>query len=400
MDIKNIFYETAVSSFVEVGTFVAIPLLILGYINFKTEGRLIDKMEKNKKIQVLLGAFLGMTPGCGGAIMVMPLYHLGKVTFGTIVATLIATMGDAAFLLLVKSPKIFAAVSIISFIVAVVTGYIIDYFGIGKNILKKPKTKYELEKEHKMFREEPTEFQLNAENKVYTFKHLGHEEGDAVDIALHHGKSMGGIFHKFRHTLGYKVFWTLIIFSFPMAVLNLLQKDLDTIFFIKDLSVLGFIGTVFSVIYTIISKKIISDENHAEVESKMNSFKETLIHNAEETAFVIMWVFIALFSYEVLVGSLGGEVIIANFMSRPGFIVVLTAVLIGIIPGCGPQIILTTLFINGVIPFSALMANAICNDGDALFPLLAIDRKSAIITTFYNVIPALIVGSILYILGL
>lgn len=399
MDIKNIFYETAVSSFVEVGTFVAIPLLILGYINFKTEGKLIDKMEKNKKIQVLLGAFLGMTPGCGGAIMVMPLYHLGKVTFGTIVATLIATMGDAAFLLLVKSPKVFVVVSIISFIVAIVTGYIIDYFEIGKNILKKPKTKYELEKNHEIFRKEPTEFELNAENTIYTFKHLGHEEGDAVDIALHHGKSMIGTFHKFRHTLGYKIFWTLIIFSFPLSILNLLQKDVNSIFFIKDLSILAFIGTIFSVIYTIISKKIIADENHAEVESKMHSFKETLIHNAEETAFVIMWVFIALFSYEVFVASLGGEAVIANFMSQPGFIVILVAVLIGIIPGCGPQIILTTLFINGVIPFSALMANAICNDGDALFPLLAIDRKSAFVTTFYNIIPALIVGSTLYIFG-
>lgn len=399
MDIKNIFYETAVDSFIDVGTFVAIPLLILGYINYKTEGKLIDKMEKSKKIQVLLGAFLGMIPGCGGAIMVMPLYHLGKVTFGTIVATLIATMGDAAFLLLVKSPKTFVVISIISFIVAIVTGYTIDYFGVGKNILKKPKTKYELEKEHEMFREEPTEFELNAENVTYTFKHLGHEEGDAIDIALHHGKNMVGIFHKFRHTMGYKIFWTLIILAFPLGVLNLLQKDLSTFFFIEDLSILGFIGTLFSIAYTIISKKFIADENHSEVESKINSFKETLIHNAEETAFVIMWVFTALFSYEIFIAFLGGEVVIENFMRQPGFIVVLVAVLIGIIPGCGPQIILTTLFINGIIPFSALMANAICNDGDALFPLLAIDRKSAFMTTFYNIIPALIVGSILYILG-
>ena len=77
----------------------------------------------------------------------------------------------------------------------------------------------------------------------------------------------------------------------------------------------------------------------------------------------------------------------------------LIAVLIGFLPGCGPQIIVTTLYIQGVIPFSALAANAISNDGDALFPAIAMTPKAAIIATIYTAIPALMVGYGLYFLS-
>jgi hypothetical protein len=42
------------------------------------------------------------------------------------------------------------------------------------------------------------------------------------------------------------------------------------------------------------------------------------------------------------------------------------------------------------------VANAISQDGDALFPLMAIDMKAAIIATIYTTIPALVVGILIY----
>jgi hypothetical protein len=77
---------------------------------------------------------------------------------------------------------------------------------------------------------------------------------------------------------------------------------------------------------------------------------------------------------------------------------VLIGVLIGVIPGCGPQIIFVTLFTRGLVPFSAVLANAISQDGDALFPLIAIDRRSAFWVTVVNTIPALIVGFLAYLI--
>ena len=64
-----------------------------------------------------------------------------------------------------------------------------------------------------------------------------------------------------------------------------------------------------------------------------------------------------------------------------------------------PSMLVTTLYINGIIPFSSLLGNAISNDGDALFPAIAISPKAAITATFLSTIPALIVSYSFYFLA-
>ena len=56
-----------------------------------------------------------------------------------------------------------------------------------------------------------------------------------------------------------------------------------------------------------------------------------------------------------------------------GFLLPLIAVLVGVIPGCGPQVLVVTLYVKGVGSFSALIGNAISNDGDALFPAIGLN---------------------------
>ena len=70
----------------------------------------------------------------------------------------------------------------------------------------------------------------------------------------------------------------------------------------------------------------------------------------------------------------------------------LIAVLVGFIPGCGPQIIVTSIYLMGIIPLSAQIGNALSNDGDALFPVLAIAPKVGLIATLYSAVPALVIS--------
>ena len=70
----------------------------------------------------------------------------------------------------------------------------------------------------------------------------------------------------------------------------------------------------------------------------------------------------------------------------------LMAVLVGFIPGCGPQVLVTTMYLSGIVPLSALIGNAISNDGDALFPAIAIAPRVAIIATLYSAVPALLIS--------
>jgi len=50
------------------------------------------------------------------------------------------------------------------------------------------------------------------------------------------------------------------------------------------------------------------------------------------------------------------------------------------------------MYLNGFIPFSAEIGNAISNDGDALFPAIALAPRAAIFATLYSGIPALLVA--------
>ena len=68
----------------------------------------------------------------------------------------------------------------------------------------------------------------------------------------------------------------------------------------------------------------------------------------------------------------------------------LVAILFGFLPGCGPQVVVATFYLNGFIPLSAEIGNAISNDGDALFPAIALAPKAAIISTLYSAIPAIL----------
>jgi hypothetical protein len=52
--------------------------------------------------------------------------------------------------------------------------------------------------------------------------------------------------------------------------------------------------------------------------------------------------------------------------------------------------------LGGHIPIAAQIGNSISNDGDALFPALAIAPKAAILATLYSAIPAVIVAYVWY----
>ena len=75
--------------------------------------------------------------------------------------------------------------------------------------------------------------------------------------------------------------------------------------------------------------------------------------------------------------------------------VLLVAVLVGLIPESGPHLIFVTLFANGSIPFSILMASSIVQDGHGTIPLLASSKKGFIYLKLINGIVGLIFGLII-----
>jgi hypothetical protein len=110
----------------------------------------------------------------------------------------------------------------------------------------------------------------------------------------------------------------------------------------------------------------------------------------EETAFISVWVIGAYLAYDYVIAFTGVD--LAGMFATVGPLLPLMGIVIGLIPGCGPQVLVATLYINGLIPFAALIGNAISNDGDALFPAIALDPTAAFWATLYSTIPATIVA--------
>ena len=130
-ELVHIFAASVRDAYIQVSAFVAVTVLLFSYVQYRSEGALIARLESNRAIQPLAGALLGLTPGCGGAIVMMPLYVRGTVSFGTVVSTLVATAGDSAFVILTQAPLAAATSYGIAFASAVGFGYAIDAYGLG-----------------------------------------------------------------------------------------------------------------------------------------------------------------------------------------------------------------------------------------------------------------------------
>jgi len=408
-DILDLFISSAEGAFLQVTVFVGAVLIIFGYINYKKQGRLIQGIVRHRKWQPLMGAFLGLTPGCGGAILVMPLYLKGSVSFGTVVAALIATAGDSAFVMISTLPLHYLLISFLSFVAAVITGYAVDFFRKDGKGAAAPDAyapgsfeKHRDQVDHRILDRALSDA---TDARASQLVHIGHDEGDEIDRVLHHEikghQDPDTLGHQITHK-GYWIYWLVILAGLVLGVLLLCQIDFEGLGVSTSVTVIGAAGTFLSIILMIMGKKFLSDDTHEESELKLMSLKETFIHNAQETAFVGTWVFVAYLLYEILIYSIGGgdyaqgEDLAMEIMTAAGLFAVIVGALVGIIPGCGPQIIFVALFIKGWLPFAALLSNAISQDGDALFPLLAMDRKSAFKATLITTIPALVIGVIFY----
>ena len=389
-DVLDIVVTSMRDAFLAVTVFVAVMVLLFSWLQYATSGRFVEYIQSHKKLQPVIGALMGLTPGCGGAIIMMPMYARGYVTYGTVVATLIATLGDSAFVLIgaaVADSSFIApmiAVHVISFIVGVSWGYFVDMTGTTPS---KPLGKFGPKVGDDLIPESDEDTSL--------LEDLPREVPE-------------GIGYKILHQ-GYLFWWGVTTIGFIFAILLLVWSGQDPEYELKlaynPLTIDGFItwvgllGTTLSVVLYVAQKNWFADDTEATIGDKLHSMRETMVHAASETAFVTFWVMIAYLAFEFTMLFSG---VTEQDMARhgDGLIAVVVAAIIGLIPGCGPQIIAITAYTKDLISFPALTANAISQDGDALFPLLVRHRAASLWATIHTTIPALLVGVVLLVFGI
>ena len=336
---REIAIQSVSDAFISVTSFVAATVFVFAYLH-KKDFDIQSFIKKHEQFDVFIATFLGAIPGCGGAIMIMTLYVRNAVSFSAVIATLVATMGDAAFLLIAAKPFVAMIVISLTFTIAIVTGYIVKMF------------------ENKI----APQFDRKA---IYV-------EEDAPNLAPN-------IFYKF---------W--IFFLIPgivLGIINAFGKDINLIFSNINLGLtIGFLGGLLSLGIWLFNPS--SDIQIAECRHK--NFRSV----ADLTCFVTAWVIVAFVCYEMIDFATGGKMF--DNLIYLGPFLPLAAILVGFIPGCGPQIMITSMYIAGHIPLAAQIGNSISNDGDALFPAIAISPKAAILATLYSAIPAVLVAYVWY----
>jgi len=85
---------------VKITLLVFVFMLVVELLELRVGGFLKRHITGNRWLQYLLGAVLGLVPGCNDAFIMVTFYMSGIVTFGALVSVMVATFGDEAFVLI------------------------------------------------------------------------------------------------------------------------------------------------------------------------------------------------------------------------------------------------------------------------------------------------------------
>ena len=325
-----------VEAYIQVSVFVGFTLFVFIGLDSLTKFDVKHFLLKTQKFHVGISAFLGAIPGCGGAIIVVTQYIQGRISFGSLVAVLTATMGDAAFLILAVEPSTGLLIFVLGIIVGSISGYIIDFIhGIN-------------------FMQTDTNLKVEFEKVGKTF------------------------------VSNFNYFWLfLFIPGFVMGILVAFQIEFNSSVYNSFLLLIASAGAILSIFMW--SLNPLSD-----FQCSTDKTRGFLSRVVDTTNFVTTWVISGFLVFEIFMYFTSLDLKIFFDLWLP--FVPLVAILFGFLPGCGLQVVVATFYLNGYIPLSAELGNAISNDGDALFPAIAMAPKAAILATLYSAIPALVVA--------
>ena len=105
---------------------VVIMMMMIESLNIESKGLVFKGLRKTKFGQVVVAALLGSVPGCMGGFATVSLYTHRMFSFGALVAMMIASSGDEAFVMLAMIPEQALILFAVLFVVAVAAGYIVD----------------------------------------------------------------------------------------------------------------------------------------------------------------------------------------------------------------------------------------------------------------------------------
>ncbi|WP_456438825.1 putative manganese transporter [Caldithrix abyssi] len=325
--------------------FVFIMMLLIEYINVQTHGQWQQAFLKNRFKQYLLAAFLGVVPGCLGAFSVVSLYSHRVLSFGALVAAMIATSGDAAYVMLSLFPLKTLLLNVILFAIALLAGYLVDVLYKKQDaLLVAVKHNYEIH-------EKEICHCFTSSNVLPQLKNMSFPRALLITFSL------------------------LFLFALLAEVIGPQSWN-----WVK---VTLLISALFSLFVVLTVPDHFLEEHLWE-----HVLKKHLLN-------IFLWTFGALLVIHLLEHYLD----LNDWIQTNLFTILILAVLVGIIPESGPHLVFVTLFAAGSIPFSILLASSIVQDGHGTLPLLAVSKKGFVYLKIINVAVGFLIGALGLLIG-
>ena len=369
MDVVDILLDAIRASILITGM-VVIMMMMIESLNISSSGRFFARLQGSKFGQIVVSALLGWIPGCMGGFASVSLFSHGMISFGALVAMLIATSGDEAFVMLTLFPGKALWISLLILVIGIIVGVLIDY--VGPKLGLKP---YALKG--------CGEMQLHEED----LQKLEHEHTHEHDPEHWHETASGKTRQK-RHLLTWKrglLFFGIALYIFALAT-GMLEHEHEGM---EEAEHGGFnllsedwMNLLFAAVSVIMLGVAAFGSDHF-VEEHL--WQHIIVRHVPK---IFAWTFGVL----VALGFIMEFVDVSAWISANIPLMILLATLIGIIPESGPHLIFVTLFAAGVAPAPVLIASCISQDGHASLPLLAESKGAFLRAKAINCVIALIIG--------
>ena len=374
---------------------VVVMMMMIESFNISTSGKAFAGLRRSRVGQVAFSALLGSIPGCMGGFASVSLYTHGMISFGALVAMMIASSGDEAFVMLAMFPQKAWWIFLLLFVVAVAAGLLVDLLRVRRGKALDPGVCEE-------------GLEVHSEDEHH-HRHGGQaSQGDASSAS-------SGYEHGCRHFSWKRLVMFIGVVAFIAALvcgvlehehaaeavhghehaalaadacchdacchdaasasaeqgnagINLLSED--------------WMNVLFAVLSLIVLGVIVWGSDHF--------VNEHLWHHVicKHLPRIFAWTFGVL----IVLGVLTEVFDVSAWISNNTVLMILLATAIGIIPESGPHLIFVTLFASGIVPLPVLLASSISQDGHASLPLLAESKKDFLKAKAVNCLVALLVG--------
>ena len=351
---------------------VVVMMMMIESLNIESKGMVFKGLKRTKFGQVVVASLLGSIPGCMGGFATVSLYTHRMFSFGALVAMMIASSGDEAFVMLAMIPEQALILFAVLFVLAIIVGVAVDFF-------------------HDRSHSKTCDRHDHSDCGVKTDCHDGYvvhtfprsQDTDSCDDLRHcEGEARGNLPPK-RH-YGWKrmlMFAGLAVFIAALATGHLGHDHAahaghehgheghvhteacehhhvhDEISDTHGIDLLSedWMNVLFAGLSVIVLFVLLFASDHFVDEHLWNHIVKKHLPT------IFAWTFGVL----LLLGIGLQYVDIDSWISDNTVLMILLAALIGIIPESGPHMIFVTLFAAGVVPFPVLLTSSISQDGHA-----------------------------------